>query len=421
MAENNNSKPVPGETSIQDQLTFIINQLASFKEEQQSFRQEHQQYMNEQQTFRNETTSTLSTLTNEVNSISGTLIEQQESIAKLESEVAGLDQAVGSQEKDIGKLNKGYLKSDVRIKILEGKLKHQEIVIKEMQEQITNIKAKQVNKNVIITQVAEDENETQLQTRAKVVSFMKDQMKMTDNDIEKVKFDDVHRTGRKGPKPRRIRARMSDDTDPKDFYKFKRNINFDVNQVFQEFPPEINETRRVLQVAMETEKASVPAMEKRLIGDKLYVKGKQYTPIELQKTSAPAPYNEADIDWVDAAPRVYISDTKSKDGNHFKAYAARINSREEAQAIKDLVMAEQRSNPSTHLTCAYRLSSLRYKDDDREHGAGAKILKVLDETNTNGVIILVARWFSGIELGPDRFKFYTDVAKKALHILLHRA
>ena len=415
----------PTESTIQDQLKTLITEVVSFKTEQQAFRLEQQQFRTEQQQFRSEITNTLANLGNQVNSISLTVTQQQETINSMKTEIQGIDAAVASQEKDISCITNDTGKADVRIRILEGKLKHQEIVLNDMQKQINYLEAKQMSSNVIFTYIAEAEDEDQLATRAKLVEFMKTNMKMSNDDIAKVKFDQVYRVGRKtGNDPRRILAKMSGDTNPADLFRFKKNINYDDHQMYQQYPPAIVEKRTVLQNTMTKEFANVPVIEKRISGDKLIVKGKVITPGELSHRNAPAPYDENRIDWLNKSPRIRTSETVMDKGNYFKAYAARISSQQEAQVVKDLVLADQCGCPSTHLACAYILNSgsgsvIKHKDDDREYGAGRRMLQLLEDTKCYGIIVLVSRWFSGVELGPTRFTHYQNATRAVLQKLLH--
>ena len=413
------------EPTIQDQLNTLITEVVSFKTEQQAFRLEQQQFRTEQQQFRSDITNTLANLGNQVNSISLTVNQQQETINSMKKEISGIDAALASQEKDISFITNDTGKADVRIRILEGKLKHQEIVLNDMQKQINYLEAKQMSSNVIFTKIAEAEDEDELATRAKLIDFMKTKMSMSDNDIAKVKFDQVYRIGRKtGSDPRRVLAKMSSDTNPADLFRFKKNINYDDHQMYQQYPPAIVEKRTVLQNTMQNEFSNVPNTEKRINGDKLIVKGKVITPGEISVRNAPAPYDETKVDWPNKSPRIRTSDTLMDKGNYFKAYAARISSQQEAQIVKDLVMAEQCGCPSTHLACAYILnpgssSVIKHKDDDREYGAGRRMLQVLEDTECYGIIVLVSRWFSGVELGPTRFIHYQNATRAVLQKLLH--
>ena len=52
--------------------------------------------------------------------------------------------------------------------------------------------------------------------------------------------------------------------------------------------------------------------------------------------------------------------------------------------------------------------------DDKEHGAGSSLLKLLQEERSSNVIVVVSRWFGGKHLGPRRFELFNETAKEAL-------
>lgn len=53
-------------------------------------------------------------------------------------------------------------------------------------------------------------------------------------------------------------------------------------------------------------------------------------------------------------------------------------------------------------------------DDDGEAGAGGVLAHLLDMTKCENVMVAVARWYGGIQLGPDRFKHIARVARVEL-------
>lgn len=52
-------------------------------------------------------------------------------------------------------------------------------------------------------------------------------------------------------------------------------------------------------------------------------------------------------------------------------------------------------------------------DEDGEKYAGKKVEKILEEMNVQGVVV-VARWYGGVLLGPVRFKWIEDCAREAI-------
>lgn len=43
-------------------------------------------------------------------------------------------------------------------------------------------------------------------------------------------------------------------------------------------------------------------------------------------------------------------------------------------------------------------------EDDGEGGAGSKLLFLLQRKNLSNILIVVSRWYGGVNLGSDRFK-----------------
>jgi putative IMPACT (imprinted ancient) family translation regulator len=53
-------------------------------------------------------------------------------------------------------------------------------------------------------------------------------------------------------------------------------------------------------------------------------------------------------------------------------------------------------------------------DDDGEDGAGSRLAQLLQSRNEQNVLVVVSRWFGGIQLGPKRFAHITNVARDLL-------
>ena len=73
---------------------------------------------------------------------------------------------------------------------------------------------------------------------------------------------------------------------------------------------------------------------------------------------------------------------------------------------------------ANHNIYAYRLGDgdqiIEHFSDDREWGAGRKVLELLREHNVTNKLVCVSRWYGGINLGQARF----DHIKKAARLTL---
>jgi len=54
------------------------------------------------------------------------------------------------------------------------------------------------------------------------------------------------------------------------------------------------------------------------------------------------------------------------------------------------------------------------RDDDGESGAGDQVLSLLKRYDVVGVVVVVTRWYGGVNLGADRFKMINQSAKQVL-------
>ena len=53
-------------------------------------------------------------------------------------------------------------------------------------------------------------------------------------------------------------------------------------------------------------------------------------------------------------------------------------------------------------------------DDDGENAAGGRLLSLLQILNVVNVMVVVTRWYGGVQLGPARFKHINNAARDAL-------
>ncbi|KAF8893878.1 ribosomal protein S5 domain 2-type protein [Infundibulicybe gibba] len=74
---------------------------------------------------------------------------------------------------------------------------------------------------------------------------------------------------------------------------------------------------------------------------------------------------------------------------------------------------------ATHCMYAYRTSSqdgkiIMGQHDGGEGGSGDRLARLLDLSGCHHMIVVVSRWYGGVQLGSDRWKRISTVAKEAL-------
>ena len=55
-------------------------------------------------------------------------------------------------------------------------------------------------------------------------------------------------------------------------------------------------------------------------------------------------------------------------------------------------------------------------DDDGETAAGGRLAHLLDLLHLENVVVVVTRWYGGVQLGADRFKLINRAARDALEV-----
>ena len=106
----------------------------------------------------------------------------------------------------------------------------------------------------------------------------------------------------------------------------------------------------------------------------------------------------------------------------FQAHFARVTSMAEVIAFRENLLADRKIARATHNIFAYRFTDAQSGlihhdcDDDGESAAGGRLAEILRLMDADGVAVVVSRWFGGILLGPDRFKFINNAARNLLEL-----
>uniref|UniRef100_A0A7E4VEM3 UPF0029 domain-containing protein n=1 Tax=Panagrellus redivivus TaxID=6233 RepID=A0A7E4VEM3_PANRE len=140
-----------------------------------------------------------------------------------------------------------------------------------------------------------------------------------------------------------------------------------------------------------------------------------------ESDSEEVPQRQPEIPAV-PVPEIYGTDTLLDRKSVFQAHIARIDSKEQAMAVLDTLMSNTKIARATHRIYAYRTFvtkdgrnlALHDCEDDGEHGAGAKLLQLLENMDVRDVMVVVTRWYGGIHLGPDRFKHILNKARQVI-------
>ncbi|KAG9394063.1 hypothetical protein J8273_4426 [Carpediemonas membranifera] len=102
----------------------------------------------------------------------------------------------------------------------------------------------------------------------------------------------------------------------------------------------------------------------------------------------------------------------------FIAFSCRVYSPSDFTAFWDAITTQPRHADVTHHIAAYIMGDEKdsFYDDDGEHGGSIGMLKMLLDMKKRNLAIIVARWYGGKKLGPQRFRIINNMAKEAIQL-----
>lgn len=115
---------------------------------------------------------------------------------------------------------------------------------------------------------------------------------------------------------------------------------------------------------------------------------------------------------------IVLEDILRDRGSRYAAAAGRVSSKSEIDAFLAALCRRRKFGKATHHSWAALLAvGGPLKNDDGEAGAGALILKMLERAGVPDRIVVVTRWYGGVNLGGDRFAHIVTCTRAALDAL----
>lgn len=115
-----------------------------------------------------------------------------------------------------------------------------------------------------------------------------------------------------------------------------------------------------------------------------------------------------------------LSEVVSEKKSVFIARAAAVSSVDQAkQYLAHLLATDKKVAKATHNITAWRIqgdAGVQFQDcdDDGESAAGGRVLHLLELMGVWNVMVVVTRWYGGVQLGPDRFRIINQTARDAV-------
>ncbi|EKG18926.1 Impact [Macrophomina phaseolina MS6] len=126
------------------------------------------------------------------------------------------------------------------------------------------------------------------------------------------------------------------------------------------------------------------------------------------------------VEDLGAQPAWAMSEPLTEKKSVFLGRAVRVGDVAEAKrCIAHLLATDKKAARATHNITAWRIrgkgaAAFQDCDDDGETAAGGRVLHLLQLMDVWDVVVVVTRWYGGVQLGPDRFRLINQAARDAV-------
>jgi putative IMPACT (imprinted ancient) family translation regulator len=115
---------------------------------------------------------------------------------------------------------------------------------------------------------------------------------------------------------------------------------------------------------------------------------------------------------------IVLEDLVRDRGSRYAAASGVVQSKADIDSFVTALRQRRKFGRATHHSWAAVLSDGGpLKGDDGEAGAGAVILKMLEREGLGDRIVVVTRWYGGVNLGGDRFAHIVTCTRAVLAAL----
>ena len=302
-----------------------------------------------------------------------------------------------------------------RLDLTEGLLQQAQIKLKSQNEKIIELQSRTMRDNLIIRGIADDPNESWAETEDKVIDFMRKELKIEDAHNSMV--DRAHRLGKMtGEKPRNIVVKFASSKAKDKIFKNVKNLAGKKFSIQEQLPQEIQERRNRLwpKFREAKEKAKTDkSIRVKWSQDKLHINDKTYTYKDDAQCIIQSEVHTRLLDC-----KVEHSTQIHEQGSKFQGHAAKLTRTTSVADVLASLYADQSIASADHIIYAYRTKEgpdvVSACSDDGEHGAGNRLVQLLEEEQATDIIVICTRWFGGTHIGPKRFECIKNCSKEAL-------
>lgn len=344
----------------------------------------------------------------------------------------GVQAKVQSLEESANFVSKNYddlLKELDTIKyeqeILRGYATKHEDQISALQDKTVDIVAKSMENNISISGIQETDGENCIET---IKVFLEEELRITGLDSgELYKIKQAFRIGSAHPtKPRLMIVKCNAFLRKKILeaakeYKERQGRNPLKYHVSLQLPDKLAEQNRFVRHIIWEQKKKDEGLPfdkkaKILVQNNLVYINKKLIKRKLPKIKPHHMFQDKEVQEKLDAFEFISSETKFARNSIFQAHVAKCTKSTEAHLAQ--VKIRQTYPEATHVITAFDPApgtDQQYAiQDDGEHGAALKLLRLLQEKNYTDVVVCVTRIYGGYHLGPKRFEIILEKAQEAL-------
>ena len=175
--------------------------------------------------------------------------------------------------------------------------------------------------------------------------------------------------------------------------------------VSDQYPPEINERRRVLQKIRKEKKNE--GRQVRLVADRLYIDGELHT----NRTA-----RQVDNDTFNKAMNIEIASSEkfSENGNTYQGHAIQIADIKNCKAALMQLFKDPSIATALHNPWVFKNNTSSTRDDNGVYGDSYRIADTLNQHSANRCMIVVSIWSKSQQKSADRFHCIEKATKLAL-------
>ena len=291
--------------------------------------------------------------------------------------------------------------------ITESRVTSLESMVQRLHKEVVELKEYSFSNNLVVDGIRELQPEN---TEARAKEFFRNILQIEDADS--LIIDTCHRMGRSSNgHPRPIIVRFVKRSDKQKVLMQGRRLAGTQYHMWEHVPPETKEERRDL---FRDRKERKDKGEKAVVrGSKLLVNGQVVRDIKKEKAKKIPKVERVNRRAAELMQLIKSAEQKCVEGSTFKGYYIPIDSPADIGPALMAAKAVGQTSTATHNVWAVSLGNYRDAEDDGEHTAGHRLLQTLERTGKQGMVV-VARYYSGHDIGDKRFTAITDVGKMSI-------